>query len=95
MPKFGGYKFFPVVTFGLARSTQVFPCTKHITGRKTIKILLEEWLSVQGARNEINSGKDVRVRSNAGWNKRVLRAFNVRVSTRIRYTRKPLCEQQI
>ena len=42
MPKFGGYDFALVVTCGLTRFTRVFPCTKHITGEKTIKILLEE-----------------------------------------------------
>ena len=42
---------------------RVFPCTKHITGEETIKILLEEWFSVYGAPKEINSDEDVRVRS--------------------------------
>ena len=42
MPKFGGYDFARVVTCGLTRFTKVFPCTKHITGEETIKILLEE-----------------------------------------------------
>ena len=43
MPKFGGNDFALVVTCGLTRFTRVFPCTKHITGEETIKILLEEW----------------------------------------------------
>ena len=43
MPKFGGYDLVLVVTCGLTRFTRVFPCTKHITGEETIKILLEEW----------------------------------------------------
>ena len=42
MPKLGGYDFALVVTFGLTRFTRVFPCTKHITGEGTIKILLVE-----------------------------------------------------
>ena len=42
MPKFGGYDFALVVTCGLTRFTRVFPCTKHITGEETIKILVEE-----------------------------------------------------
>ena len=42
MPKFRGYNFALVVTCGLTRFTRVFPCTKHIAGKETIKILLEE-----------------------------------------------------
>ena len=60
MPKFGGYDFALVVTCGLTRFTRVFPCTKHITGEETIKILLEEWFCVYGAPKEINSDEDVR-----------------------------------
>ena len=68
IPKFGGYDFALVVTFGLTKFTRVFPCTKQITGEKTIKILLdggqrrgkkikillEEWFCVYGAPKEIN-----------------------------------------
>ena len=97
MPKFGGYDFALVVTCGLTRFTRVFPCTKHITGEETIKILLEEWFCVYGAPKEINSDEDVRVRSDTGWYKRVLRSLNVQVSTGIPYshTSNPLCERQI
>ena len=77
MPKFGGYDFALVVTCGLTRYTRVLPCTKHISGQETIKILLEKWFCVYGAPNEINSGEDVPVRSNTGWYKRVLRSLNV------------------
>ena len=66
MPKFRGYDFAPVVTCGLTRFTSVFPCTKHITGDETIKILLEVWFCVYGASKEINSDKDVLVRSDTG-----------------------------
>ena len=65
---------------GLTRFTRVFPCTKHITGEETIKILLEEWFCVYGAPKEINSDEDVRVRSDTGWYKRVLRSLNVQVN---------------
>ena len=94
MPKFRGYDFALLVTCGL---TRVFPCTKHITGEETIKILLEEWFCVYGAPKEINSDEDVRVRSQFGWYKRVLRSLNVQVSTGIPYshTSNPLCERQI
>ena len=94
MAKFGGYDFALVVTCGLTRFTRVFPCTKHITGKETIKILLEEWFSVYGASKDINSDEDVRVRSDTGWYKRVLRSLNVQVSTAIPYTHtsNPLCE---
>ena len=97
IPKFGGYDFALVVTCGLTRFTRVFPCTKHITGEETIKILLEEWFCVYGAPKEINSDEDVRVRSDTGWYKRVLRSLNVQVSTGIPYTHtsNPLCERQI
>ena len=97
MPKFGGFGFALVVTSGLTRLTRVFPCTKHITGKETIKILLEEWFCVYGAPKEITSDEDVHVRSDTGWYKRVLRSLNVQVSTEIPYTHtsNPLCEQQI
>ena len=75
----------------------MFPCAKHITREETIKILLEEWFCVYGAPKEINSNEDVRVRSDTGWYKRVLRSLNVQVSTGIPYshTSNPLCERQI
>ena len=97
MPKFGGYDFALVVTCGLTRFTRVFPCTKHITGEETIKILLEEWFCVYGAPKEINSDEDVPVRSDTGWYKRALRSLNVQVSTGIPYshTSNALCERQI
>ena len=97
MPKFGGYDFALVLTCGLTRFTRVFPCTQHIKGEETIKILLEEWFCVYGAPEEINSEEDVRVRSDTGWYKRVLRSLNVQVSTGIpyTYTSNPLCERQI
>ena len=97
MRKFGGYDFALVVTCGLTTLTRVFPCTKHITREETFKILLEEWFCVYGARQEINSDEDVRVRSDTGWYKRVLIFLNVQVSTGIPYshTSNPLCERQI
>ena len=97
MPKFGGYDFALVVTCGLTRFIRVFPCTKHITGEETIKILLEEWFCVYGAPKEIHSDEDVQVRSDTRWYKRVLRSLNVQVSTGIPYshTSNPLCERQI
>ena len=97
MPKFGGYDFALVVTCGLTRFTRVFPCTKHITGEETIKILLEEWFCVYRASKEINSDEDVRVRSDSGWYKRVLRSLNVQVSTGTPYTHtsNPPCGRQI
>ena len=97
MPKFRGYGFALVVTCGLARFTRVFPCIKHITGEETVKILLEEWVCVYGAPKDINSDEDVRVRSDTGWYKRVLRSLNVQVSTGILYTHtsNPLCEIRV
>ena len=97
IPKFGGYDFALLVTCGLTRFTRAFPCTKHITGEDTIKILLREWFCVYGAPEEINSDEDVRVRSDTGTYKRVLRSLNVQVSTGIPYTHRsnPLCERQI
>ena len=97
MPKFMGYDFALVVTCGLTRFTRVLPCTKHVTGEETIKILLEECFCVYGAPKEINSDEDVRVRSDTAWYKRVLRSFNVQASGGIPYshTSNPLCERQI
>ena len=58
----------------------MFPCTKHITGEHTIKILVEEWFCVYGAPEEINSNEDVRLRSDTTRYKRVLGSLNVQVS---------------
>ena len=97
MLKFGDYHFALVVTGGLTRCTRVFPCTKHITGEETIKILLEEWFCVYGTPKRINSDEDVQVRSDTGWYKRVLSSLNVQVSTGIPYSHmsNPICERQI
>ena len=97
MPKLGGNTFALVMTCGLTRSTRVFLCTEHITGGETIKIPLQEWFCVYGAPKEINSNKDVRVRSDIGWYKRILRALNVQVSIGNPYTHtsNPLYEAQI
>ena len=72
----------------------MFPCTKHITGADTIKILLAECFCVYEAPN---SNEDVRVSSDNGWYKRVLRFLNVQASEGISYTHtsNPLCERQI
>ena len=96
MPKFGGYDFALVVTCGLTMFTRVFPCTKHITSKETIRILLEEWFCVYGVPKEINSNEDIRVRSDTGLYKRFLRSLNVQVSTGIPFshTSSPLCERQ-
>ena len=86
-----------MVTWGLTILTLVFPCTKHITGEETIKILLEESFSVYGAPKELNLEEDVRVCSHTGWYKRVLRSLNVKVSKGVPYTHwsKPLCGRKI
>ena len=97
VPKFGGYDFALVVTCGLTRVTRVLPCTKHIPGEETIKILLEEWFYVYEGPKEINFDEDIWIRSDTGWYKRVLRSLNVQVSTGIPYTHtsNPLCERRI
>ena len=97
MPRFEGYDFALVVTYGLTNFTRVFPCTKHITIEETIGILLEEWFCVYGAHKEINSDEDVQVRSHTSCYNRVLKSLNVQVSKGIPYshTSNPLCERQI
>ena len=67
MPKIGDYNFALVVTCGLTTFTREIPCTTHITGGETIKILLEGWFNVYRAPKEINSNEDVTVHSDTGW----------------------------
>ena len=86
IPKFGGYDLTLLATCGLTTFTRVFPCTKNITSEDTVTILLEEWFCVYGAPKLISSDKDIRVRSDTSWYKRVLRSLNVRVSPGIPYT---------
>ena len=97
IPKLWAYDVASMVTCGSTRFTRVFPCTTHITGEVTIKILLEKWFSVYGAPKEINCDEDFIVRSRTGRYKRVLRSPNVQVSTGIPYghTSNLLCERQI
>ena len=83
MPKFGDYDFALVVTCELPWFTRVFPCCKHTMGEETIKILLEDWFCVHRAPKEINSDEDVRVCSDTGWYKRLLRSLKVQVSTEL------------
>ena len=97
LPKFAGYCFALVVTSGLTRFTGVFPYTNHVTGMETIKILLEECFTVFWAPKAIISDEDVRIRSDTGLYKRILRSLNAQVSTEILYTHmsNPLCERPI
>ena len=95
-PGFGGYDSCLVVTCGLSRFTRVFPCSKKITGEQTVKMLVEQWFEPYGAPKQVHSDEDVRIRSDTGWYKRVLNAFDVEVTTVVPYTHtsKPLCERQ-
>ena len=77
LPRFGGYDSCLVVTCGLTRFTRAFPCNKKITGKQTVKILVEQWFEPNGAPKEVHSDEDVRIRSNTGWYKRVLDALNI------------------
>ena len=94
--KFGGYDSSLVVTCGLNRFTRVFRCNKKITGKQTVKILVEQWFEHYGAPKEVHSEEDVRIWSDTGWYKQVLDALNVYVTTGVPYTRtsKLLCERQ-
>ena len=96
MLKFGGYDFTVVVTCARTRFIRVFLRTKRLTGKGTIKLLLERWFTIYGAPKEMNSDEDVRLRCDTGWYKGVPRALNVQVSTEILSThrRNPLCERQ-
>ena len=97
LPKFGGYDSCLVVTCGLTRFTRAFPCNKKITGKQTVKMLVEQWFQHCGAPKEVHSDEDVRIRSDTGWYKPVLDALNVHVTTGVpyTYTSNPLCERQI
>ena len=81
LPCFGGYDSCLVVTCGLSRFTRVFPCNKKITGEQTVKMLVEQWFEPYEAPKQVHSDEDVRIRGDTGWNKRVLNALNVQVTT--------------
>ena len=83
MQNFKGYDFALVVTFGSTKFQIGFPYTKNMTVAKTIKTLLEEWLSVYAPLKEIDPDDNIRDRSNTRWYKRRLRFLNVHVSTGI------------
>ena len=96
LPRFGGYDSCLMVTCGLSRFNRVFPCNKKITGEQTVKMLVEQWFEPYRAPKQVHSDEDVRIRSDTGWYKRVLNAFNVEVTTGVPYTHmyNPLCERQ-
>ena len=96
LPRFGGYDGCLVVTCGLSHFTRVFPCNKKITGEQTVKMSVEQWFEPYGAPKQVHSDKDVRIRSDTGWYKRVLNASNVEVTTGVpsTHTSNPLCERQ-
>ena len=95
LPRFGGYDSCLVVTCGLSHFTCVFPCHK-ITGEQTVKMLVEQWFEPYGARKQVHSDEDVRIRSDTRWYKRVPNALNVEVTTSVPYTHtsNPLPERQ-
>ena len=95
-PRFGGYDSCLVVTCGLSRFTRVFPCNKKITGEQTVKMLVEQWFEHYGAPMQVHSDEDVRIRTDTGWYKQVLNAFNVGLTTGVPYTHmsNALCERQ-
>ena len=92
LPRFSGYDGCLVVT----RFTRVFPCNKKVTSEQTVKMLVEQWFEPFGEAKQVRSDEDVRIRSDTGWYKRVLKALNVEVTTGVPYihTSNPLCEGQ-
>ena len=96
LPRFGGYDSCLAVTCRLSRFTGVFPCNKKITGEQTVKMLVEQCFEPYGATKQVHSDEDVRIRSAAGWYKRVLNALNVEATPVVpyRHTSNPLCERQ-
>ena len=96
LPRFSGYDSCLVVTCGLSRFTRVFPCNKKITVEQTVKMLVEQWFEPYGAPKQVHSDKDVHIRSDTGWYKRVLNALNVEETTGVPYTHtcNPLSERQ-
>ena len=85
LPKFGGYNSCLVFTCGLTRFLRAFSLNKKITGEQTVNILVEQWFEHYGARGQVHSDEDVRIRSDSGWYKRVLDAPNVHLTTGVPY----------
>ena len=56
----------------------------------------EQWFEPYGARKQLHSDEDVRIRSDTVWYKRVLNTLNFEVTTGVLYTHtsNPLCERQ-
>ena len=85
-----------MVTRGLSRFTRVFPCNKKITSEQIVQMLVDQWFETYGAPKQVHSDKDVGIRDDTGWYKRVLNAFNVEGTPGVPYTHSsnPLCERQ-
>ena len=66
LPRLGGYDSGLLVTCGVSGFTRAFPCRKKITGKKTVKTLVEQWFEHFRAPKEMHSDEDVHIRSDTG-----------------------------
>ena len=59
-------------------------------------MLVEQWFAPYGARKEVHSHEDVRIRCDTRWYKHVLNALNIHVTTVLPYihTCNLVCERQ-
>ena len=96
LPRFESYENCVVVSCGVTRFRSAFPYSQNILGLYTVKILVEQWFKMYGARTEVHSNEDVRIWSDTRWYKRVLDAAHVHVTTGVPYTHisNPLCKRQ-
>ena len=93
LPRFGGYDICLVLTCGMSSFTHVFPCSKEISGKQTVRMLVEQWFQPYGAPKQVPSDGDVGICSYTGWYTHVPNALNVQVTTGVAYphSSNPLC----
>ena len=70
MDEFNNQDYVLAIVDGLTRFVQYIPCHKSITGEKTLKLILKEWIQKFDKPTEILSDNDVRFQREKGFTSR-------------------------
>ena len=96
MDEFNNQDYVLAIVDGLTRFVQYIPCHKSITGEKTLKLILKEWIQKFDKPTEILSDNDVRFQQEKGFYQSAFRSLGIDV--RFSIPRHPgsngLCERE-
>jgi transposase InsO family protein len=85
MEPFGGKDYVLVAVDALTKFTQVWSCSKKISGEGAFKIFFEHWLQPFGVPCEVHHDNDVRWVSTTGWWKGALKNLGCSVHLAVPY----------